>query len=48
MAPNFSIEVDIGKGTVGSELDAVVGEGAERGDKEGRVVVELSVAGDGA
>ena len=48
VASNFSTEVDVRKWTVGSELDAVVDEGPEGGDKIGGVVVELSVAGDGA
>ena len=48
MAPNFGAKVDVGKGAVGSELDVMVGEGAEGGDEVGGVVVEFGVAGDGA
>ena len=48
VTPNFGTEVDIGKRTVGGELDVVVSEGPKGGDKEGRVVVKLGVAGDGA
>ena len=48
MAPNFSTEVDVGKGTVGSKLDVMVDKGLKRGDKVGRVVVKLGLTGDGA
>ena len=48
MTPNFGAEVDVWKRAVGGKLDVMVCEGAEGGDKEGRVVVEFSVAGDGA
>ena len=48
MTPNFGAKVDVGKGTIGSELNVVVSEGLEGGDEIGRVVVEFGVAGDGA
>ena len=48
MTPNFGAKVDVGEGAVGSELDMVVGEGPERGDEVGGVVVEFGVARDGA
>ena len=48
MAPNFGTEVDVGKGTISSELDVMVDEDAEGSDEVSRVVVELGVAGDGA
>ena len=48
MAPNFGTEVDVGKGTVGGELDVMIGEGAEGSDKVGGVVVEFGITGDGA
>ena len=48
MTPNFSTKVDIGKGTVGSKLNVMVGEGAEGSDEVSGVVVEFSVVGDGA
>ena len=48
VTPNFGAKVDVGKGTVGSELDVMIGEGAEGGDKVGGMVVKFSVAGDGA
>ena len=48
MAPNFGAKVDVGKGAVGSELDVMIDEGAERGDEICRVIVELGVTGDGA
>ena len=48
VTPNFSAEVDVGKETVGSKLDVMVGEGVEGGNKIGGVVIELSVTGDGA
>ena len=48
VTPNFGAEVDVGKGTVGGELDVVIGEGAEGSDEICRVVVELGIAGDGA
>ena len=48
VTPNFGAEVDVGKGTVGGELDVMVGEGAEGGDEVCGVVVELGIAGDGA
>ena len=40
--------MDVGERAVSSELDAVVDEGAEGGNKEVGVVVELCVSGDGA
>ena len=46
--PNFGTKVDVWKGTVGGELDVMIGKGAEGGDEVGRVVVEFGVAGDGA
>ena len=48
VAPNFGTEVDVGKGTVGSELNVVVGKGTKRGDEVVGVVVELGIPGDGA
>ena len=48
VTPNFGTEVDVGKGTVGGELDVMIREGPEGGDEVSRVVVELGVAGDGA
>ena len=48
VTPNFGAEVDIGKGSIGSELDVVIGEGPEGGDEVGGVVVKPGVAGDGA
>ena len=48
MTPNFGAEVDVGKGTVGRELDVMVGEGAEGSDEVCGVVVELGITGDGA
>ena len=48
VTPNFGAEVDVGEGTVGGELDMMVGEGAEGSDKVGGVVVELGITGDGA
>ena len=48
MTPNFGAKVDVGKGTIGGELNVVIGESPERGDKVGGVVVEFGVAGDGA
>ena len=48
MTPNFGAEVDVGKGTVGGELDVIIGEGAEGGDKVCGVVVKLGIARDGA
>ena len=48
VAPNFGAKVDVGEGAVGSELDVMVGEGAEGGDEICGVVAELGVAGDGA
>ena len=48
MTPNFGAQMDVGKGTVGRELDVVVDEGAEGSDEVCGVVVELGVAGDGA
>ena len=48
VTPNFGAEVDVGKGTIGGELDVVVSEGPEGGDEVGRVVVELGVTGDGS
>ena len=35
--PNFGTEVDVRKGTIGSELDVVISKGPERGDEEGGV-----------
>ena len=43
----FGTKVDVGEGSVGSELDVVVNEGAERSDKEVGVIVELCIAGNG-
>ena len=48
VAPNFGAKVDVGERAVGSELDVMVDEGAEGGDEVCGMVVELSVAGDGA
>ena len=48
MTPNFGTEVDVGKGTVGGELNVMVSEGAEGSDEVSGVVVEPGVAGDGA
>ena len=48
MSSYFGAKVDIGEWTVGSELDVMVDEGAERGDEEIGVVVELRVSRDGA
>ena len=48
VAPNFGAEVDVGKGAVGSELDVMIGKGAEGSDEVRGVVVELGIAGDGA
>ena len=48
MTPNFGTEVDVGKWTVGGELNVMVREGPEGGDKVGGVVVKFGVAGDGA
>ena len=48
VTPNFGAEVDVGKGTIGGELYVVVHEGTEGSDEVGGVIVELSVAGDGA
>ena len=48
MAADLGTKVDIGNWTVCCELDSVVNAGAERGDKEVRVVVEFGKAGDGA
>ena len=48
MVPNFGAEVDVGKGTVGGELDVMIREGSEGGDEVSGVVVELGVTGDGA
>ena len=45
---NFGAEVDVGKGTVGCELNVVVGKSSEGSDEVSGVVFELSVAGDGA
>ena len=44
----FGTKVDIGEWAVGSELDAVINEGAEGGDKEVRMVIEFGVAGNGS
>ena len=44
----FGTKVDVGERAVGSELDVMIDEGAERGDKEVGVIVELCVARDGA
>ena len=46
MTTDFGAEMDVGEGTVGSDLDGVEYVGAERGDKEVGVVVEVGVAGD--
>ena len=48
VAPNFGAEMDVGKGTVGRELDVMVGEGAEGSDEVGGVVVELGITGNSA
>ena len=48
MTPNFGAEVDVGKRTVGGELDVMIREGPEGSDEVCGVVVELGVAGDGA
>ena len=48
MTPNFGAEMNVGKGTVGGELDVMIGKGAEGSDEVSGVVVELGVAGDGA
>ena len=47
MSSYFGTKVDVGEGSVGSELDVVVNEGAERSDKEVGVIVELCIAGNG-
>ena len=44
----FGTKVDVGEWAVGSELDVMVDEGAERGDEEIGVVVKLRVSRDGA
>ena len=44
----FGTKVDVGEWAVGSKLDVVIDEGAERGDKEVGVIVELCVSRDGA
>ena len=44
----FCTKVDIGEGTLGSELDIVVNEGPEGSDKLVRVVIKLCIARDGA
>ena len=46
--PNFGTKVDIGKGTVGGELNVMIGKGVEGSDKVGGVVVKLGVLGDGS
>ena len=48
VTPNFGAEVDVGEGTIGGELNVMIGEGSEGGDEEGRVIVEFGVSGDGA
>ena len=48
MTPNFGTEVDVWKGTIGSELNVVVGKGAEGSDEVSGVVVEFGIVGDGA
>ena len=48
VTPNFGTKVNVGKGTVGGELDVMIGEGLEGGDEISGVVIKLSVAGDGA
>ena len=48
VTPNFGAKVDVGKGTVGGKLNVMIGEGTEGSDEVSRVVIELSVAGDGA
>ena len=46
MMTDFGAEMDIGEGAVGSDLDSVEYVGAEWGDPEVGVVVEVIVAGD--
>ena len=48
VTPNFCAKMNIGKGTVGGELDVMVSEGPKGGDEVGGVVVEFSISGDGA
>ena len=48
MSSYFGTKVDVGERAVGSELDVVIDEGAEGGDKEVGMVVELCVSRDGA
>ena len=48
MSSYFGTKVDVGKRAISSELDAVVNEGAEGGDKEIGLVIELCVSGNGA
>ena len=43
---DFSTEMDVGEGAIGSDLDGVEYVGAEWSDPEVRVVVEVGVAGD--
>ena len=43
---DFGAEMDVGERAVGSDLDGVEYVGAERGNKEVGVVVEVGVAGD--
>ena len=46
MTTDFSAEMDVGEGAVGSDLDGVEYVGAEGSDPEVRVVVEVGVARD--
>ena len=46
MTTDFGTEMDVGEGTVGGDLNGVEYVGAERGNPEVRVVVEVGVAGD--
>ena len=48
MASNFGTKMDVGEGAIGSKLDVVVSKGSEGGNEKCRVVVELSVMGNGA
>ena len=43
---DFGAEMDVGERAIGSNLDGVEYKGAERGNKEVGVVVEVGVAGD--
>ena len=48
MTANLCTQVDVGEGTVGSELNGVVDAGTEGGNEVARVVVKLGKTGDGA